>query len=223
MGPKRNIKRNYTNAASDTQHWDERQTTSVYSDEPDHISREEELVQRASSWNASRDDFVASFQLKRKRGRCGNRKEITKCLQHWLKYESWGVCSNCSVVSKNSLLPRSLNSRGCKFVSDCLCSKQRYIIPEREHFPAELGGLSKAEEEILRIFNIDIGLYQRERHGSRTKTGAFEVRYRPETVLQRIEQVKISIYIFDITVKFCFSIEKLLKPIFRTLIHLGGL
>ena len=74
-----------------------------------------------------------------------------------------------------------------------LCRSGKYIIPLSSDIPKPFYELTKSKAKILRIFDIDIGPYKRGQYGSRKKNGAFELRYREDTVKQRIEEVKCDI------------------------------
>lgn len=187
MGPKKKKKRNYGNEAEDISHWECRQSLSVYSDSINDTQRNEIFNSRSRQWNEAKDTFLQHYEEEIKRGRPNNNTEITKCLLHWLKFESWSLCKQCLAVSKGNLVPRCFNSRGCKTTNDCFCKSEKYVVPSLKDIPDPLRDLSKSERDVLRIFDIDIGPYQRQKYGSRTKTAAFELRYRKDTVVDRIQ------------------------------------
>lgn len=192
MAPKRKVARNYTRIGSDTLHWDNLKRYSAYALTVFHSSNSERLHKRRVKRQQQRDAFKAKYRFKRKRGRGTNHADTIKCLVHWVKYLSWGFCNICGLLEKNTLTPKSFNSKGAKNVGKCICKQHRYIVPTFTSIPLVLSSLTKDEESILRLFDIDIGPKKIAPAGHRIKNGAFELRYRTDTVEERVEAISNS-------------------------------
>ena len=103
-------------------------------------------------------EFRASFKRKRKPGSRKYLENIVSSLKHWIHYTSWSYCNKCKIVNTSTLLPKSLRNKGCRSTPllKCWCSK-KYVIPSIKQIPSVLRKLTKDDEELLRIFDIDIG------------------------------------------------------------------
>ena len=191
MPPKRKVKRNYTHEDNDKTFWTKLERVSAYRQTPfENNNIRERLQKRQDRRNSERTIFRRSFVLTGKRGRRFLTCDITQCLLHWVKYYSWSHCRKCNLLCKKTLKPSSFNSKGVNFSSTttCWCSKEKYVIPNINRIPSLLSNLSKQDEVILRIFEIDIGPKKIAIAGHRVKNGAFELRYRNDTVKERIDR-----------------------------------
>lgn len=70
--------------------------------------------------------------------------------------------------------------------ADCPCRNKKYRIPNINDWPLLLQNLSTDDEQILRIFNIDCGLYSVRKRGYRVKTAAISLHQREDSVEERI-------------------------------------
>ena len=192
MAPKRKQRapsRNFGNKATDTVYWDKLVRISAYRRVDIITNNAERLERRKNTRDEQRQNFLNNFTLRRKIGRPTRNEDIVKCLNYWVENESWGYCPNCFLLSKNSLTPKCLNSKGAKHVSKCICQRGKYVVPRFSLIPYHLAALSKEEERTLRIFLIDIGPKKVAPAGNRIKNGAFELRYREDTVQDRINNI----------------------------------
>lgn len=192
MAPKRKTRapppRNFSHVQEDEEMWSQLVRKSIYRPSNFFNKNRERLVKRKEERTKLFDHFKNNFTLKRKRG--NNREQtIIKCLLHWVKYESWNFCKKCFVLCTSSLRPQSFNSRGVKFSSQCHCEKGKYVVPQHDLIPPELCGLSREEEKILRVFQLNIGPKKVAPMGNRIKNGAFELEYLDDTVEDRIRSM----------------------------------
>ena len=187
MAPKRAPPRNYTRFNKDNTYWEGLIRYSAYKPTPFVSSNSERLNRRRVKREKERIAFKSKFRFKQKRaGRPSNLTDTVKCLTHWVTYLSWGYCKSCGLLEKKPLAPKSFNSKGASHITACLCTKQKYVVPTFSAIPVVLTSLSKDEEAVLRLFDIDIGPTKVARAGHRIKNGAFELRYRADTVEERI-------------------------------------
>ena len=192
MAPRRKpLPRNYSHYVEDVIHWSKLKRVSIYPDNHNSANRDEILHKRKETRQKQRDAFRRKFRLKRRTGPSSSINEtVIKCLRHWVRFESWSFCKTCLLLTKSVLTPRCFNSKGSKFTTQCICKQGKYPIPSLPQIPEELKILSKSEEDILRVYAFDTGKYQKQRHGSRVKTSAFSLEYRPDTVEERIGKVE---------------------------------
>ena len=192
MAPKRKQRppsRNFENEATDKVYWDKLVRHSAYRKVAIKTSNSERLLRRKKTRDEQRQTFLSSYTVRHKAGRPKKNEDIVKCLNYWVENESWGYCPNCFLLCTKSLTPKSFNSRGAKYVSKCICQQGKYVVPRFSLIPYHLAALSKEEEGTLRIFSIDIGPKKVARAGNRIKNGAFELRYREDTVQDRIDNI----------------------------------
>ena len=187
MAPRR-IPRNHQNETHDEALWNKLYRFSAYRPTTFATSNRERLNRRRVKREEERISFKNKYRFKIKRGAISKDADIVKCLQHWVKYLSWSYCDVCGLLHRNSLHPRCFNSKGAKAVSSCKCTN-KYVVPSFSAIPSVLCCLSKSEESILRVYDIDIGPKKVAPAGHRIKNGAFELRYRDDTVEERIEAV----------------------------------
>lgn len=189
MAPKRKTRapppRNFSHVHKDEEVWNNLVRKSIYRPSNFLNQNKERLVKRKEVRTKLFVDFKKKFTLKRKRGN-NHEQTIINCLLHWVKYESWSFCKNCFVLCTSSLKPQSFNSHGVKFTSQCFCQKGKYVVPQHQLIPPELSCLSREEEKILRVFQINIGPKKVAPMGNRIKNGAFELEYLHDTVEERI-------------------------------------
>ena len=191
MAPTRKQSLNCTNQCKDDLYWSKIHRTSLFPNIIFSRDKRTRLEERKKRREEQRQSFRSTFQLTAKQDSSSSlsHTNIIKCLKYWIKYESWSFCQHCFLLAKNSLTPKSFTSRGCKFISKCVCKDRKYPIPSLSSIPPELAELTKDEERILSLFYIDVGKYKKMRHGSRVKTCVFSLEYRPDTVQQRISKV----------------------------------
>ena len=159
MAPKWKTPRNYIKADSDISYWNRLWRCSVYRANRFNNNNKEWLNKRCVKRDEQLKSFKSSYRfIKRKRGRASNYIETTKCLIHWVKFISWSYCNSCGLLEKNSMTPKSFNSKGARYIGKCGCKSRKYIIPSFTAIPKVLSSLTKDEESILRIFDIDIGV-----------------------------------------------------------------
>ena len=185
MPPKRKQRRNYSNRQLDESFWSPLKRMSAYRHVPFENSHADILESRRLKREQARSRFKSKFRLKRKAGRPSNLTDISRCLSYWVQFQSWTYCKKCYLLEKCTLHPKRLNSKGATHLTSCICRKNKYIVPSISLIPSELRSLSKDEENILRIFTIDIGTRKTAFAGHRVKNGAFELRYREDTVQER--------------------------------------
>ena len=193
MAPKRKAykpPRNYVQQNIDDQYWSNLHRVSAYLKVNYQTQKEQRLQRRTQKREEQRLKFLTKYKMKRKRGRPSSNMEIVKCLCYWIQYHSWGYCPKCFLLCTFSLIPKCFNSKGAKYVTKCICAMKKYVVPMYSLIPLELKGLTQREERILRVFEIDIGPKKVAPMGNRVKNGAFELRYRKDTVLERINSVK---------------------------------
>ena len=190
MGPRRRVKRNHTYEANDVAFWDDLTRKSAYNDIVDPKYKEDELERRKLRRENAKHKFLKSYICTRRRHHLRTKvPDLVKTLKYWVKFHSWSYCAKCKLMNKRDLLPTSFNQKGCSFITQnkCWSCSKRYRTPTRRKIPKVLRVLSKEDEKILRIFRIDVGVLKRAHLGHRIKNGAFELRYRDETVEERIQ------------------------------------
>ena len=193
MGPKRKKQIPFNFELDQTNNnlfWSKLQRKSIYSKfkKFDHSNL---MASRAKYRMKKITEFRTNFKRKKKSGSRERLQNIVSSLKHWIQYSSWTYCSKCQVLSTSTLLPKSLRNKGCcsSPLSKCWCSR-KYIIPSIKKIPSVFRKLSKDDEQLLSIFEMDIGPKQFAKAGHRIKTGAFELRIRLDTVCDRISGVK---------------------------------
>lgn len=71
----------------------------------------------------------------------------------------------------------------------CQCLTKRYIVPAIDNIPKELLNLSIQCVNALRPFHINCGVYKRQAHGYRVKTGMMELFPSPTSVADKIRNL----------------------------------
>ena len=188
MAPRR-IPYNFNNETKDRTHWSNLKRKSIFKN--DRLNFDNLVRSRRAQSDSQFVSFRSAF---RRRGRAQLYKPILdfiKSLTYWCRFQSWTFCNTCRSLHTNSLLPKQLRSRGCVFTPShvCVCKGSSYTVPKRRLIPVPLSNLTKDDNDILRIYKIDIGKKTIALAGHRIKKGAFELRYREDTVSDRINAV----------------------------------
>ena len=111
---------------------------------------------------------------------------VSSALKYWAEYGSFYICDRCeSVVAVN--MPYNFMKRPKTSIRNkCKCRKGRYEVPRYAHIPKQLLNLSAECIHALRPFEIDCGIYERQRHGYRVKTAMTLLKPSDKPVLEKI-------------------------------------
>ena len=185
---KRKVEGNFTHK-SHVSFWGNLKRKSVYESVKENKYRTL-LINRRTQRENKFKHFSKTFKVKKVAGAPQSTFQGNlKSLKHWVKYASWNFCSKCYLLYKNTLLPRSFNSKGARCIptNKCWCTKNKYVIPSYKRIPKPLRGLTQADENILSVSQIDIGSRKIAAAGHRIKNGAFELAFREYSVDERIK------------------------------------
>ena len=71
----------------------------------------------------------------------------------------------------------------------CECLSLRYHVPRFSDIPPALLNLSQECISALRPFHLDCGVYKRQKHGYRVKTGVIQLHVSPKSVSSKIREL----------------------------------
>ena len=115
-------------------------------------------------------------------------EQTISALQYWCEHSST-ECSNCNSIQFCNLLPSFLRKNKPKPRQACACRGDRYVIPRVNLIPDCLQGLTTRHIAVLRPFDLDCGVYKREQHGYRVKTGMIKLQVSSLYVLDKIRAI----------------------------------
>lgn len=111
---------------------------------------------------------------------------ISDALTFWVKNSS-SHCSTCNIIQCYNIQPTFLNKTKPKGKQPCICTKNRYVVPLYTLIPEQIRGLSVTEVKVLRPFQLDCGVYERQEHGYRVKNGMMRLDISQVSVLEKIQ------------------------------------
>ena len=155
-------------------------------------SLQHNILLRKSKEVVEREKFLDQWQIELPQSDVVGSDAITAIssgISHWAEHASFYVCSQC-----NSILPVKMpyNFLRKPIVSKrtkCQCLTERYIVPAIDNIPKELLNLSIHCVNALRPFHINCGVYKRQAHGYRVKTGMMELFPSPTSVADKIRNL----------------------------------
>lgn len=115
-------------------------------------------------------------------------------LRSWAINKSWSFCANCKLLHTEKLLPSYHTSKLNK-VKHCVCSRERYHIPQALEIPFCLHNLKRDEVLALCPFTLNTGNYKVHQHGYRQKDGFCRVSWSERSVMQKIALLEPSGYL----------------------------
>ena len=83
-------------------------------------------------------------------------------------------------------MPHNFSSRPALKPEPCICTSQRYVVPDSDKIPLVLTILTMKDILVLRPFHIDCGTYKHMQHGYGVKNGAFKLTLSQKSVAEKI-------------------------------------
>ena len=120
------------------------------------------LMNRDKWQNKMKEEFLGTYKCVW--SGCENKrlKATSEDLLQWIKFKSWIYCKHCQLLHNSKLLPNYFKST-IKEPVDCPCKKDTYTVPQINSHPSELLQLSSKDQDILRLFDMDLGPYKVEK------------------------------------------------------------
>ena len=88
-------------------------------------------------------------------------------IRFWIVFLSWAVCSLCSSILPQPVLPNySRRFKSTRSLA-CPCLTSPYVVPQPHQIPEVLAVLLPSDLIILRPFTIDLGRYERKQYDKR--------------------------------------------------------
>ena len=149
----------------------------------------DQMAQRRAVDVQKKQDFFETHQLESDAAPSSASK-VAKELEFWAIHSSWSYCRDCKLLVSRKLLPSYSKRPVIKPQPKCQCQGKRYYTPRYADIPAVLRGLTSTEIATLRPMDLHNGVYNRQQHGYRKKTGMTQVTWFRLTVEEKIGNVQ---------------------------------
>ena len=110
--------------------------------------------------------------------------DIARDLTFWARFQSWTYCETCKLLNKQTLLPSYSNRKQTN--TNCICTKNRYVVPRHHDIHASICDLTREEILALRPLTLHTGNHVVLQHGYRQKDGFCRASWSQLSVQEKI-------------------------------------